>query len=107
MPLVVNGKTVAPGEYSLFIILRPNNWTLIVSSWAAQTDYDPRNGQALWGSFGYTPSKDVVRAPMNIEMLPHSVDQLTWKFLDMSDAGGLLAIEWDKTLATVPFKVGG
>jgi len=107
VPLVINGKTVPPGEYSLFIILRPNNWMLIVSSWGAQRDYDPSNTQALWGSFGYTPAKDVVRSPMTLEMLPHSVDQLTWKFLDMTDAGGVLAIEWDKTLATVPFKVGG
>jgi hypothetical protein len=106
LPLVINGKTVPAGEYTLFILLSPNNWTLIVSSWAAQKNYDPSNAQALWGSFGYTPAKDVVRAPMKTETLPHSVDQLTWKFLDMSDAGGLLAIEWDKTLASVPFKVG-
>jgi hypothetical protein len=107
LPLVINGKTVPVGEYSLFIILKPNNWTLIVSSWAAQRNEDPGNTQALWGSFGYTPAKDVVRSPMTLEMLPHSVDQLTWTFLDMTDTGGLLAIEWDKTLATVPFKVGG
>src|SRR5712691_971224 len=35
VPLVVNGKTIAPGEYSLFIDLKPNNWTLIVSNWKA------------------------------------------------------------------------
>ena len=33
--LVINGKTVPAGEYSLFIDLKPNNWTLIVSRWAA------------------------------------------------------------------------
>jgi hypothetical protein len=31
VPLVINGKTVPIGEYSLFIDLKPNNWTLIVS----------------------------------------------------------------------------
>ena len=35
VPLVINDKTVAPGEYSLFIDLKPDNWTFIVSSWAA------------------------------------------------------------------------
>ena len=59
--LVIGGKTVPRGEYSLFIDLKPNNWTFIVSSWAAQTTYDPSNRNALWGSFGYTPAKDVVR----------------------------------------------
>ena len=105
-PLVINNKTVAPGEYSLFIDLKPRNWTLIVSRWAAQKDFNPSNRQALWGSFGYTPDKDVVRAPMKLETPSHSVDQLTWEFLDMSDAGGLIAISWDKTMASVPFTVG-
>src|SRR3954471_4467782 len=66
LPLVVAGKPVAPGQYSLFIDLKPNNWTLVVSSWAAQSTYDPTNREALWGSYGYTPAKDVVRAPMTL-----------------------------------------
>jgi hypothetical protein len=106
VPLVVNGKTVAAGEYSLFIDLKPDNWTLIVSSWAAQTRYDPNNKAALWGSYDYTPDKDVVRAPMTLSALPVSYDQLTWVFLDMSDAGGKMAIMWDKTIASVAFKIG-
>jgi hypothetical protein len=106
VPLVINGKTVAAGEYSMFIDLKPNNWTLIVSSWPAQTQYDPGNKNALWGSFEYTPAKDVVRAPMTLSTLPFSVDQLTWDFVDMTDSAGKIAIMWDKTLASVPFKVG-
>ena len=93
-------------RYSLFIDLKPSNWTLIVSRWAAKKDENSPDRQALWGSFDYTPAKDVVRAQMKLEVLPHSVDQLTWAFLDMSDAGGTLAIEWDKTMASVPFSVG-
>jgi len=104
VPLVINGKTVAPGEYSLFIDLKPNNWTLIVSSWPAQTRYDPSNKAALWGAYEYTPDKDVVRAPMTLGTLPFSVDQLTWAFADITDTGGKLTIMWDKTVATVAFK---
>jgi hypothetical protein len=106
VPLIINGKTVAPGEYSLFIDLKENNWTFVVSTWAAQTRYDPSNKEALWGSYFYTPDKDVLRAPMKLETLPHSVEQLTWEFVDMSDAGGSMAITWDKVLASVPFKIG-
>jgi hypothetical protein len=106
LPLLIGGTTVAPGEYSLFIDVKPSSWTLIVSSWGAQKEFDPNNTQALWGSFGYTPAKDVVRALMKRETLMHSVDQLTWQFLDMSDAGGLIALSWDKTLASVAFKIG-
>src|SRR2546425_2501790 len=106
-PLVINGKTVSAGEHSVFIDVKsPTDWTFIVSSWAAQTRYDPNNKEALWGSFGYTPDKDVVRAPMTVTKLPFSVDQLTWDFIDVDASGGKLAIMWDKTMASVPFKLG-
>ena len=106
VPLVINGKTIAPGEYSLFIDLKENNWTFVVSTWAAATRYDPNNKEALWGSYFYTPDKDVVRAPMKLETLPHSVEQLTWGFVDMTDIGGAMAISWGTTFASVPFRVG-
>jgi hypothetical protein len=106
VPLVINGKTVAPGTYTMFIDLKPNNWTLIVSNWKAQTRFDPKNTAEIFGAFGYTADKDVVRAPMTLGTLPFAVEQLTWSFTDMSDAGGKLTIMWDKVVASVPFKVG-
>jgi len=102
--LRIGGKTVPAGEYSLFIDLKENAWTLVVSSWPAQQTYDANNKDALWGSYGYTPDKDVVRVPMKLETLPHSVEQLTWSFIDMTDTGGSLAIVWGNTLASVPFE---
>jgi hypothetical protein len=107
VPLVINGKTVVPGEYSLFIDLKPNTWTFVVSTWGAQTRFDPNNKEALWGAYNYTPDKDVVRAPMKLETLPHASEQLTWEFVDMSGTGGAMAIRWDKVMASVPFTVGG
>ena len=106
MPVVINGKTVAPGTYTMFIDLKPNNWTLIVSSFKAQTRYDPNNTAETYGAYGYTPEKDLVRAPMTVTTLPFSVDQLTWQFTDMTDTGGKLTIVWDKLMASVPFRVG-
>lgn len=105
VPLVINGKTVAPGSYTMFIDLKPNAWTLIVSNWKAQANYDPKNTAEIFGAYGYTPDKDVVRAPMTLGALPFAVDQLTWAFTDMSDAGGKLTMMWDKKVASVPFKV--
>lgn len=106
VPLVINGKTVAPGTYTMFIDLKPNAWTLVVSTWKAQTKYDPKNTAEVWGAYGYTPEKDVVRAPMTMGTLQHAIEQLTWEFADMTAAGGTLSIRWDKTVASVPFKVG-
>jgi hypothetical protein len=103
LPLVINGKRLAPGEHTLFIELKRNDWTLIVSSWPAQTTYDDKNKQALWGAYDYTPDRDVVRSSMHLESLSHSFEQLAWEFLDMTDTGGRLALIWDRTMAWVPF----
>jgi hypothetical protein len=106
VPLVINGKTVAAGEYSLFIDLKENNWTFVLSTWPAQAKYDPNNKDALWGSYFYTPDKDVLRVPMKLETLPHAIEQLTWEFVDMTGTGGAMAISWGNQMAAVPFKVG-
>ncbi|HEY7171923.1 MAG TPA: DUF2911 domain-containing protein [Vicinamibacterales bacterium] len=103
LPLVIGGKRLAPGEYTLFIDLKRSDWTLIVSSWPAQTTYDDKNKQALWGAYDYTPDKDIVRAPMKVENLPHAFEQLSWELVDVTDSGGRLAMLWDKKLASVPF----
>jgi hypothetical protein len=103
--LVMGGKTIPPGEYSLFIDVRgPSDWTLIVSSWAAQPKMDTKDKTALWGAYAYTPDKDVARAAMKVEMLPFSVEQLTWAFQDMTMDGGRIAISWGKTMASATFR---
>jgi hypothetical protein len=106
VPLVFGDKTVPAGEYSLFIDLKPSQWTLIVSNWAAQSKFDPQDKTALWGAYGYTPEKDVARVPMKVDALPFAVDQLTWTFIDMTNDGGRMAIMWGKTMASTPFKAG-
>jgi hypothetical protein len=106
VPLEIGGRTVPPGEYSLFVELNNDKeWTLIVSSHAAQEKYDPQNKAALWGAYGYTPEKDVARAPVKVESIPFSVDQLTWGFTDVTDAGGTIRLWWEKSMGSIPFKV--
>ena len=62
VPLQIGGKTVPAGTYTMFIEAKSEtDWTLIVSSWAAQTTYDASNKAALWGAYNYTPDKDVTR----------------------------------------------
>jgi len=105
VPLVINGKTVPAGGHTLFIDLKEHAWTFIVSDWEPQPQYNPGDKTRLWGAFGYTPVKDVVRAPMTLTTLAYSVDQLTWLFLDVTDAGGTIALMWDRVMATVRFTV--
>ncbi|MGI0134627.1 MAG: DUF2911 domain-containing protein [Candidatus Micrarchaeaceae archaeon] len=106
VPLVIGGKTVPAGEYSLFIDLKtPKEWTFIVSGLGAATKIDPNNKDAIYGAFGYTSDKDVARAPMTVDTLPYAVEELTWQFVDMTKDSGRIAIMWDKAMGSVPFKV--
>lgn len=104
LPLVIGGKTLQPNVYTLFIDLKDNKWTFVVTTWPAVQHWDPNNKTELWGSYFYTPDKDVLRVPMRLEKQPHSTEELTWEFLDMSNSGGLMALLWDKVLAPVPFE---
>ncbi len=105
VPLMLGATTVPPGEYSLFIDLKgPSEWTLIVSRWAAQVKFDPQNKDALWGAYGYTPDKDVVRVPMKVDTLPFAVDELTWTFVDLTNDSGKIALIWGKSMASTAFK---
>lgn len=105
VPIVLGGRTIPAGEYSLFIDLQPKAWILIVSTWPAQTTYDDQNKSALWGAYDYTPDKDLVRVPMKRETLPYSFDQLSWQFLNVTDKGGELALLWDRQMARVSFEI--
>jgi len=106
VPLTIGGKMIPAGEYSLFIELKsPTEWTFIVSNWAAAQKFNEASKDALYGAFEYTPDKDVARAAMKVEVLPFRVEQLTWEFLDVTDAGGRMAVMWDKNMASLPFNV--
>lgn len=105
IPLQIGNTKVAAGEYSLFIELNsPTQWTFIVSSWAQAQRFNAPISEGLYGAFNYTPEKDVVRAPMKVDTLPYQVEQLTWMFTDMTADGGRMAVMWDRTVASVPFR---
>ena len=103
--LVIAGVRVEPGEYTVFIELDRESWTFILSTWPAQKVYDYDNREALFGAYYYTPDRDVVRAPMALEKQPHSFEQLSWQFLDMTGQGGRLALIWENELASIAFQI--
>ena len=106
VPLEIGGKRIAAGDYDLFVDLKENGWTLIVSTQPTQEKYDPNEKTKIWGAYGYDAKYDVVRAPMTMLTPKASIDQFTIGFVDMTESGGKLAMGWDKTAALVPFTVG-
>ena len=106
VPLVFGGKTLPAGEYSLFVDLKPGDWTLIFSKQPFQQKYDPADKAATWGSTNYDQAQDVLRVPMTVSTLPISIDQFTIGFVDMTQQGGSLGMWWERTLAVASFTVG-
>ena len=106
VPLVIGGKTVPAGSYSLYVELKsPTEWTLIVSNWGAKKSGNDPTPDTLWGAYNYTADKDVVRVPMTVSKSPASIDQLTWGFCDVTAEGGKMFLAWDTTNAMVSFAV--
>jgi hypothetical protein len=105
VPLTIGGKKLEPGSYDVFVALKEGAWTLILSTQPTQDEYDPKDKAKIWGSYDYDPKFDVVRVPMTMITPAVSIDQFTIGFVDMTEAGGKLAMAWEKTAAVVPFTV--
>jgi hypothetical protein len=104
--LVIGGKTIPPGEYTLFIDLAgPSAWTLIVSSQPANATDDVPSRTQIWNAFVYVPEKDVARAPMKLETLPYTVEELTYEFTDVTGTSATLRLKWDTVGASVGFTI--
>jgi hypothetical protein len=106
VPLEIGGKRVAPGDYAVLVDLKSEkDWTFVLSTQPRQVRYDEKNTTELYGGFNYKPDRDVTRAPMRVEALPFSIEQLTWGFTDVTPSGGTMRIWWDRNMASVPFKI--
>ena len=106
VPIVIGGKRLAAGSYRLFMMLKPGEWTLIVSTQPRQEQYDPKNKSAIWGAYGYDPKFDVVRVAMKVKTTDVSLDQFTISFANVTDHGGSIMFWWQNSRASVPFTIG-
>jgi hypothetical protein len=106
MPLEIGGTRIPPGELVMLIDLKSEkDWTFILTAQSYAKTYDPANTKDLYGGYNYRPDQDVTRAPMTVERLPYSVDQLIWLFSDVTPAGGTMRVAWERMMASVPFKI--
>ena len=104
--LVIDGKTLPAGEYSMFAELTPTEWTLVFSNLGAKQTFREETQNTVWGGYGYTSDLDVLRAPMTVAEHHVSADQLIVTFTDMTQQGGNLTVWFSDQIATIPFEVG-
>ena len=87
--LVVGGKAVPAGSYTLFAIPGQDKWTLIISK---------KTGE--WGIPYPGAADDFARVDMQVASLPVPVENFTIAF-DQNDAGCLMRLDWETTSASV------
>ncbi len=87
--LVVGGKTVPAGSYTLFVLPNPDKWTLIINK---------KTGE--WGIPYKYEADELARVDMKLSKLPSPVENFTIAY-DKTGSGCTLREEWDTTRATV------
>lgn len=87
--LVVGGKDVPAGSYTLFTLPQQNGWTLIV-----------HKKTGIWGIPYPGAADELTRVPMTLSRLPQPLESFTIAF-DRSGASCTLRLDWETTRASV------
>ena len=87
--VMINGKNVTPGRYTLYAIPHPNQWTIFLN---AKTDN--------WG-LQIDSTKDVVSLAVATEKQDPPIEDFTMIFQEAADGASLL-IAWDSTKVSLP-----
>ncbi len=87
--VVVGGKTVPAGSYTIFTVPTADKWTLIVNK---------KTGE--WGIPYKYESDELARVDMKVSKLPAPVENFTIGY-DKSGSGCTLRIDWETTRASV------
>jgi hypothetical protein len=87
--VVVGGKTVPAGNYTLFTVPTASKWTLIVNK---------KTGE--WGIPYKYESDELARADMKVSKLPSPVENFTIAY-DKSGSGCTMRLDWETTRASV------
>jgi hypothetical protein len=87
--VVVGGKTVPGGSYTIFTVPTADKWTLIVNK---------KTGE--WGIPYKYESDELARVDMKVSKLPSPVENFTIAY-EKSGSGCTMNIDWETTRASV------
>ncbi len=100
--LMIGGHMLPAGEYTLFMEMGEEAWTIIFSDHKGKSNFRSEE-EGIWGAYGYSMDKDVLRAPLMLEAIDVSMDQFTIAFFDVTADSGMMGLVWENTLAMIPF----
>jgi tetratricopeptide (TPR) repeat protein len=87
----IEGHPIKAGTYALFMIVQPEEWTLVLSS-----------NSTSWGSFYYDESEDVLRVKLKPKEASHQ-EWLEYGFDNITANSVEAYLHWEKV--KVPFKI--
>jgi hypothetical protein len=90
--MMVGGKMIKKGTYTLFTIPQQNEWTVILN-----------NSTNIWGAYDYHVEQDVARITVPVRQAKNRIEALSMSFTPI-DNGAKLYIGWDDRYVEVPFK---
>ena len=94
-PVLVGGKPVPAGTYSVLTIPAEKSWTLILNK-----------NTAVRGSLeNYKQQEDIVRVNVTTAKIPHR-ERLTFIFSDVTSDAVTLDLEWEQLRVSIPIKLG-
>lgn len=91
--VVMAGKEVKAGTYSLFTIPGEKEWTIILNN---DLDY--------WGAYKYNEKNDALRFTVPVASLNEPMENFSIQFEGKGDKQAVMKLGWDKTLVEVPMK---
>jgi hypothetical protein len=93
--LQIKTLRVPKGDYTIFVWLDQTQWQLIINKQTKQ-----------WG-LTYDPARDLGRVPMDMSKPPSPIDVYKMTLSAVGGDRGKLQLEWENTIASVPFTVAG
>lgn len=90
--IMMNGRHLKAGTYSLFTIPERDKWTIIINA-----------DVGLWGAYNYDETSDVMRFEVPVQKNTVIYDALTISFDQKNDQAQLLIL-WDDVKVSVPIQ---
>jgi hypothetical protein len=92
----VDGKSIAPGCYGLYMNLGETETTIIFNK-----------NTSAWGSFSYNPADDVLQVTVKNEAINQSVEFMKFEFDNHTPTSAILALLWEKRRIPMKIEVDG
>lgn len=90
--MLVDGKPIEAGTYTLYTIPTEDQWTVIINE-----------AVNVWGAYEYDTAMDVLRIQVPTEQTAAPVEAFSMTFQPIENGANLL-MGWDDTYVEVPFE---